>query len=65
MDELPLPPYFDPTRVGEVWRVPYETRAAEAEAWAKERGIGPAAADERRICLLLVDVQNTFCVPGF
>jgi nicotinamidase-related amidase len=65
MDELPLPPHFDPTRVGDVWRVSYGARASEAEAWAREHRIGPAAADEMRICLLLVDVQNTFCVPGF
>jgi len=63
--ELPLPPHWDPTRVEEVWRVPYEARAAEADAWAREHGIPPAAADQHRICLLLVDVQNTFCTPGF
>jgi nicotinamidase-related amidase len=62
---LPIPPHFDPSRVGEVWRVPYQERAAEAEAWARAHGIQPSAADEVRICLLLVDVQNTFCVPGF
>lgn len=45
--------------------MPYESRAVEAEAWAREHGIAPAASDERGICLLLVDVQNTFCVPGF
>jgi nicotinamidase-related amidase len=28
--ELPIPPHFDPGRVGEVWRVPYEDRAREA-----------------------------------
>jgi nicotinamidase-related amidase len=51
--------------VGEVWRVPYEERAREAEAWAQEHGISRAAADRLRICLLAVDVQNTFCTPGF
>ncbi len=45
--------------------MPYEQRAPEAEAWAREYGIGPAASDTRTICLLCVDVQNTFCVPGF
>jgi nicotinamidase-related amidase len=48
-----------------VWRVPYEERAAEAERWAAEHGLGPAGGDTRRICLLVVDVQNTFCTPGF
>jgi nicotinamidase-related amidase len=63
--ELPLPPHFDPDRVGEVWRVPYEDRAREAPEWAARHGVGPAAADSFRLCLLAVDVQNTFCVPGF
>jgi len=65
MPELPLPAHFDPSRVGEVWRVPYEDRAREAPDWADEQGIVPAAEDVFRICLLAVDVQNTFCIPGF
>ena len=63
--ELPLPGHFDPSRVGAVWRVPYEDRAHEAAAWAETHGLGPAAGDTFRLCLLAVDVQNTFCVPGF
>jgi nicotinamidase-related amidase len=65
MQDLPLPAHFDPSRVGEVWRVPYEARAREAPAWAAQQGIQPAAEDERRVCLLAVDVQNTFCIPDF
>jgi nicotinamidase-related amidase len=65
MHELPLPAHFDPSRVGEVWRVPYEDRAREAPAWADEHGLGPAAEDAFRLCLLAVDVQNTFCIPDF
>jgi len=62
---LPVPSHFDPGAVGEVWRVPYEERAREAEAWAGEHALRPAAADALRICLIAVDVQNTFCIPGF
>ena len=65
MSELPLPASFDPGRVGEVWRVPYDERARDAEAWARRHGIRAAAEDERRVCLLCVDCQNTFCTPGF
>jgi nicotinamidase-related amidase len=65
MPELPLPAHFDSSRVGEVWRVPYEERAREGQAWADEHGLGPAAEDAFRLCLLAVDVQNTFCIPGF
>jgi nicotinamidase-related amidase len=65
MEELPVPGHFDADRVGEVWRVPYEERAAEARAWAERHGLRPASEDAFRVCLLAVDVQNTFCVPGF
>ncbi|HEY6583472.1 MAG TPA: hypothetical protein VIZ29_01380 [Gaiellaceae bacterium] len=65
MRELPLPPHYDPERVGEVWRVPYEERARSAVAWAEEHELRPAADDAFRICLVAVDVQNTFCIPGF
>ena len=65
MHELPIPPHFAPARVGEVWRVPYQERATEAAAWARAHGVRPAAEDRLRICLVAVDVQNTFCIPGF
>ena len=65
MSPLPLPGHFTPARVGEVWRVDYAARASDASAWARRHGIRPAMADTRRVCLLLVDCQNTFCIPGF
>jgi nicotinamidase-related amidase len=65
MSELPVPPHFDPSRVGEVWRVPYEERAREASAWAERHGVAPGIEDGFRLCLLAVDVQNTFCIPEF
>ncbi len=63
--ELPLPPHWDPELVEEVRRVPYSELAGEAETWAALHGLGAARDDSRRVCLLLVDVQNTFCTPGF
>ncbi|HZO62918.1 MAG TPA: hypothetical protein VFB35_08040 [Gaiellaceae bacterium] len=63
--ELPLPPHWDPDRIEDVRRVPYETRAVEAAAWADRHGVVPARSDTRRVGLLLVDCQNTFCTPGF
>jgi nicotinamidase-related amidase len=65
MPELPLPAHFEPSRVAEVWRVPYEDRAREAPAWAERHRLGPAAEDSFRLCLLAVDIQNTFCIPDF
>jgi nicotinamidase-related amidase len=63
--ELPLPSHFDPSRVGEIWRVPYQERALDAQAWSEEHGLRPALEDGFRICVVAVDVQNTFCIPGF
>ncbi len=63
--ELPLPPHFDPGKTGQVWKIPYQERADQARAWARQHGISPAADDAHRICLVAVDVQNTFCLPGF
>jgi nicotinamidase-related amidase len=48
-----------------VWRVEYEARFAEALEWAVEHRLEPAAGDSTRVLLVLVDVQNTFCTPGF
>jgi nicotinamidase-related amidase len=63
--ELPLPPHVDLDRVGDVWRVDYEARFADATDWARTHDLAPAAKDATRVCLLLVDCQNTFCTPGF
>jgi nicotinamidase-related amidase len=63
--ELPIPPHFNPQKVGEVWRVPYEERAREAATWARQHRILPAAHDRFTIYLVVVDAQNTFCIPGF
>jgi nicotinamidase-related amidase len=60
-----VPPHFEPERVGEVWRVPYEERASNAAAGRTHTAIGPAADDSAAIALVLVDVQNTFCLPDF
>jgi nicotinamidase-related amidase len=65
LTELPLPPHFDPDRVGSVWQVPYEERAVQARSWARDYAISPAIDDHFCIGLILVDVQNTFCIPGF
>ncbi|RAM50788.1 MAG: isochorismatase [Hapalosiphonaceae cyanobacterium JJU2] len=63
--QLPISPQFNPKTVGTVWRVPYQQSATAAQAWAKQHDIKPASEDKTRICLLLIDVQNTFCIPEF
>ena len=65
MAEVPVPEHFEPGRAGEVWHVPYGERALEAQAWAEQHQLRPALEDAFRVCLVAVDVQNTFCVPGY
>jgi hypothetical protein len=48
-----------------VWRVPYQENAIQARSWAKQNQVQPAAGDKFKMCLVAVDVQNTFCIPGF
>jgi len=63
--QLPIPSFFEPHKVKQLWRVPYQDRASDAHNWAKKWQIKPAASDKTRICLMVIDVQNTFCLPDF
>ena len=62
---LPIPDFFDPDKLDQVWRVPYEERAKDAKTWALQHGLQPASTDKTKTWLMLVDVQNTFCIPDF
>lgn len=64
-DPLPLPEYYDPGTVGAVWRIPYEERAKQARDWARQYALQPVSFDPTKTWLMLIDVQNTFCIPGF
>jgi nicotinamidase-related amidase len=63
--ELPLPPHFNPDKVKEVWKVDYQGLSGLARDWARVHDIKPASGDSLRVCLVAIDVQNTFCIPGF
>ena len=62
---LPLPEHYDAGKADQIWKVPYEKVALTAQNWAAQHAIQPASSDSFRIALLLVDVQNTFCLPDF
>src|SRR5512135_2682968 len=62
---LTVPDFFDPQSLDKVWRVPYEERARQAADWSRLHRLPPAGSSQPRVWLLLVDVQNTFCIPGF
>jgi nicotinamidase-related amidase len=64
MSSWPLPSHYDPAQAASWAYRPDETAlAAAAAAWRKAHGIRPSAADERRVHLLLIDVQKDFCFP--
>ncbi len=65
MSKLPIPGFFDSGKLDQVWRVPYEERAKDAKDWALQHRLQPASVDQTKTWLMLVDVQNTFCIPGF
>ncbi len=62
---LPLPYFFSTNKIEQVWPVPYQQRAIDARIFAQQYQIKPALQDKTRIALLLIDVQNTFCLPEF
>src|SRR5512138_873962 len=62
---IPIPEFFNADQVGTVWRIPYEQRASQARDWARRYRLQPASADAAKIWLMLIDVQNTFCIPDF
>ncbi len=64
-ETLPLPDFYSPKKVESIWNVPYQQRSTAAREWAKKYQIPPASTDKLRTCLLAVDLQNSFCMPGF
>ena len=63
--KLNIPPHFEPGKVGKIWKVNYQQLAEDARKWAEEFEITPAADDNIKVALVLIDVQNTFCMPEF
>ncbi|MBE9060838.1 isochorismatase [cf. Phormidesmis sp. LEGE 11477] len=61
----PIPAFFTSETVGQVWRVPYQQRAADAIAYRQTHKTIASHTDTARVCLLAIDVQNTFCQPEF
>ncbi len=63
--QLPIPSHFNPKAVDSVRRVDYAGIEQAALAWRQRHGLKLASQDDRTIALLIVDAQNTFCIPGF
>lgn len=61
----PFPDFYNPEHVAAVYRVDYARLSALAPAYRQASGIQPSSADHQKTWLMLIDVQNTFCIPGF
>ena len=61
---LPLPSHYQPADAGRWGYRPDEAMLATTAAdWRAQHQVRPAASDERRVHLLLIDVQKDFCFP--
>ncbi len=64
-EELPIPPHFQPQSVSEIWKVDYQQRAADAIIWRNLHQITSSSQDSWKLMVVAIDVQNSFCIPGF
>jgi len=63
--QLPIPPHFNSKTVGTVHRVDYAALEPAALAWRRQHNLSLASQDEKTVSLLIVDAQNTFCIPDY
>jgi nicotinamidase-related amidase len=64
MKPLPLPGFYDPTNAASYsYRPDAAAVATAAGTWRAKHALRPSAADEKRVHLLLIDVQKDFCFP--
>jgi len=65
MNATPLPATYNPA---DFQRPPYnvDLNAVQPAAleYAKKNGITNAAKDAKKVCLVMIDMQKTFCTPG-
>lgn len=63
--QLPIPSHYDPKTVADVRRVEYYSIFLAAREWVKQFGVKPAATDKYRIAVMPIDMQISFCIPGY
>lgn len=61
---LPMPEFYDPKKVPDLYLERAGPIADAAEAYARRHGVRPSAEDTLRICAFGIDVQVAFCTPG-
>jgi nicotinamidase-related amidase len=60
----PLPSFYEPHRVGELYLERAGEVTAAARRYAQENAIAPASQDKFRVVAFGIDAQNAFCAPG-
>ncbi len=65
MKKFALPKHYDASKADQVYRIAYQNLAQEGLAYKAAEQITDAATDKFKIALMPIDVQNTFCIPGF
>jgi len=65
MKQFRIPSHYDAKKADQIFKVEYQALAASATAYKKAENITNAATDKYKIALMPIDMQNTFCIPGF
>lgn len=65
MKTFSTPKHYDASKADQVYRISYQNLASDALAYKAADAITDAATDKFKIALMPIDVQNTFCIPGF
>ena len=65
MKKFVVPKHYDASKADQVYKIGYQNLAGDALAYKVKHAISDAAIDKFKIALMSIDVQNTFCIPGF
>ncbi len=63
MKQFQIPSFFDRTNATKIYPISYGKLAKDGNDFAKSNGIKPGSADKKKIGLMIIDAQNTFCHP--
>jgi nicotinamidase-related amidase len=62
--QLPLPSFYEPSQVGQVWTERAGLVADEASRFREATQLAPSARDGLRVAAFGIDAQVGFCCPG-
>lgn len=58
------PDFFDPARSGDLFQLDYHGIQEKALQWRKQYQIPAAATDGKKVALMIIDNQGSFCAKG-